>query len=423
MGLMDIFGASEIKKENETLKQYIRSIGGDKAVTIQKQIAQLQNEESKIQKEILNLRSQLKTLNIEIGKKKEQILSLDETLLLESFAIYTPHFAFENSDEYKNRLDIIRETQKEYIKSGHAAKGNMNWTVNGKKSEGQKMVKDTIKLVVRSFNNECDYCVDHVKFNNIELNEKRIRASFDAVNKLGRIMDVQISPDYLQLKLDELHLAYEYQVKKQEEKEEQRRIKEEQREQQKLEKEIREAREKIEKEKKHYNKAIEETQLRIESSTDETEKAKLIEKLTELEKNREGLEKEEKEIDYREQNAKAGYVYVISNIGAFGENVFKIGMTRRLDPYERIYELSDASVPFKFDVHALIFSDNAPELEAKIQNHFEEFRLNKINIRREFYRANPDEIESVIKMNYDKTLDFVKIPPAEEYRESLKISI
>jgi hypothetical protein len=422
MGLMDLFRISEIKKENEDLKRYIQSLGGDKVTTLKNQLAQLKYEETETRSRKQKLLSQLKTLNAEISKKKTQILSFDETILLESFALYTPHFAFENSDEYKNKLDIIRRTQNEYIKSGHAAKGNINWTVNGKKSEGQKMVKDTIKLVLRSFNNECDYCVDHVKFNNIELNEKRITTSYDAVNRLGRVMDIQISPDYLKLKLDELHLAYEYQVKKQEEKEEQRRIKEEQREQQKLEREIKEAREKIDKEKKHYAKAIEEIQLRLETSTNESEISDLKIKLVKLENTCKELENEEKEIDYREQNAKAGYVYVISNIGAFGENVYKIGMTRRLNPYERIDELGDASVPFKFDVHALIFSDNAPSLEAKIQNHFEKFRLNKINNRREFYKANPDEIESVIKINYDKTLDFVKTPLAEEYRESLKMS-
>jgi hypothetical protein len=133
----------------------------------------------------------------------------------------------------------------------------------------------------------------------------------------------------------------------------------------------------------------------------------------------EELEKEEKVIDYREQNAKAGYVYVISNIGAFGENVYKIGMTRRLEPMDRVDELGDASVPFSFDVHAMVFSDNAPELEAKLHERFYDNRINKMNDRKEFFRADINEIEKVIKNNYKKVVDVVKEAPAEQYRESL----
>ena len=127
-------------------------------------------------------------------------------------------------------------------------------------------------------------------------------------------------------------------------------------------------------------------------------------------------------VDYREQNAKAGYVYIISNIGAFGENLFKIGMTRRLEPLERIDELGDASVPFSFDVHALIFSDNAPSLEAKIHEHFYKDRVNKLNNRKEFFRANINDIEKVVKEHYDNIVDIIKEAPAEQYRESLRMN-
>ena len=128
-----------------------------------------------------------------------------------------------------------------------------------------------------------------------------------------------------------------------------------------------------------------------------------------------------KDIDYREANIKAGYVYVISNIGSFGENVYKIGMTRRLEPMERIDELGGASVPFKFDVHAMIFSDNAPALEAALHRAFENKKLNMVNRRREFFNVTLDEIEEVVKKNYDKTVEFVRLPEAEQYRESLKM--
>lgn len=133
------------------------------------------------------------------------------------------------------------------------------------------------------------------------------------------------------------------------------------------------------------------------------------------------IDKEFADVDYREANQRAGYVYVISNIGAFGENVYKIGMTRRLDPQDRVDELSDASVPFNFDVHAMIFSNDAPKLEAALHNAFADRKLNFVNQRREFFNVTLDEIKQVVRENYDKSVEFVELAPAEQYRESLKL--
>jgi hypothetical protein len=434
MSLLDVFNVSDIKKENAELKELLQKLGATDAIEIKKSVDLLKTEElgymdkiKKLKLEIIEEEKkksdELKKLEFELGEKKKQIISIDEDLMLESFSLYTPHFSFQTSEEYKQRLDEIRQEQKTMIKYGVAASGNQSWTVNGSVTEGKKIVNDMIKLVLRSFNNECDYCVDNVKFNNIESHVKRIVASFQALNKLGRIMQVSISGDYYNSKMNELHLAYEYQQKKQEEKEEQRRLKEEMREQEKLEREIKIAREKIAKERKHFSQAIEDIKNRIINSKNEIELQELNLKLNELQTQTSNLEQEEKLIDYREQNAKAGYVYVISNLGSFGENIYKIGMTRRLEPMDRITELGDASVPFPFDVHALIFSENAPDLEAKIQNQFHQGRLNKINNRKEFFKADINEIEKTIKQNYNKVVDFQKLPEAEQYRESLLIKI
>jgi hypothetical protein len=278
------------------------------------------------------------------------------------------------------------------IKNGEAAIGDTGWSVNGSKAEGWKLVNDMIKLVIRSFNNEADYCVDNVKFDNIELGEKRIRQSFEACNRLGRVMTVRLVDQYLNLKIEELCLAHEYQVKKQQEKEEAKQLRAELREQQKLDQEIRVAREKIAKERKHFVAALRDLRDRLKRCSSEEERESLVTKIAEVEAGKAELDNEEKLIDYREQNAKAGYVYVISNIGAFGEGVYKIGMTRRLDPMERIDELGDASVPFWFDVHAMVFSANAPALEAKLHERFSAGRLNKVNGRKEFFRADISEI-------------------------------
>jgi predicted nucleic acid-binding Zn-ribbon protein len=354
---------------------------------------------------------------------RDQVLVLEETLLLESFALYLPKFKLASTTEYRLRLDETRAKQKEMIKGGTAATGNMNWEVNGKKSGGKKLVSDMMKLVIRSFNNECDFCVDNVKFDNVEVGEKRIRQSWGACNKLGRVMTVELSSRYLDLKLDELHLAHEFQIKRQEEKEEAKRIREELREQQKLEQEIRAAREKITKERKHFSAALKDLQARLGRSTSEDDRAALKLKIEEVEAGKAALDGEEKLIDYREGNAKAGYVYVISNLGAFGEGVYKIGMTRRLDPMERIDELGDASVPFWFDVHAMVFSDNAPALEAKLHERFAPGRLNKVNGRKEFFRAGIEEIEAVIRQHYDPVVEVVREAAAEQYRESLRMAL
>ena len=352
-----------------------------------------------------------------------QVLVLETTLLLESFALYEPKFKLSASHEYKTRLDSVRERQKAMIKNGEAAVGNTGWEVNGSKAEGRKLANDMIKLIIRSFNNEADYCVDNVKFDNIDLGEKRIRQSFEACNRLGRIMTVRLVDEYLNLKLDELRLAHEYQVRKQEEKEEAKQLRAEMREQQRLESEIRAAREKIAKERKHFAAALRDLQLRLAKASSEEERSSLIAKISEVEAGRADLDREEKVIDYREQNAKAGYVYVISNIGAFGEGVYKIGMTRRLEPMERVDELGDASVPFWFDVHAMVFSPNAPALEAKLHERFAAGRLNKVNGRKEFFRADIAEIEFVIRENYDAVVEVARDAPAEQYRESLRLAM
>jgi len=419
------YAASELKQLKEKylkLLDLAKTFSALDAVQIDQEIEKRNKILGELKDAIAIAKQEQKNISTEVDFLHTEVLVLEEAKLLESFALYIPKFKFTSSLQYKQRLDGIRSRQKEMIKSGSAATGNMNWAVNGKKSEGKKLVTDMIKLLLQSFNNECDHCIDNVKFDNIELGEKRILQSFDVCNKLGRVMNVSLSNDYLALKIDELRLAHEFQVKRQEEKEEAKRVREELREQQKIEQEIRSAREKILKERKHFTGALRDLHLRLEKSPTREGEDAIKAKISEIEASNSALENEEKLIDYREQNAKAGYVYVISNIGAFGENVYKIGMTRRLDSMERIEELGDASVPFWFDVHALVFSDNAPALEAKLHEHFSHGRINKINTRKEFFRASIDEIEEVIRRHYDPAVEVTREASAEQYRESLRIA-
>lgn len=422
--------AEELEKQLTTLQNELNQVkalaqkfGAMDALQIQTEIERENQRLSTLRAMSQSTESKNSELAVRSKELMNQILVLEDTILLESFALYEPKFKMSSSSEYKARLAGVRERQKAMIKNGDAATGNMGWEVNGSKAEGRKLVNDMIKLVIRSFNNEADYCVDNVKFDNIELGEKRIIKSFETCNRLGRVMTVELTKRYLELKLDELHLAHEFQIKKQEEKEEAKRVREELREQQKLEQEIRAARDKIAKERKHFTNALKDLQARLDKATSEEERATLLTKLAEVEASKAELESEEKLIDYREQNAKAGYVYVISNVGAFGEGVYKIGMTRRLEPMERVDELGDASVPFWFDVHAMVFSNNAPGLEAKLHERFAAGRLNKVNGRKEFFRADIAEIESVIRENYDAAVEVVHEASAEQYRESLRMAM
>lgn len=421
MGLKDVLNASKIKEENERLQKLVNELNADQLVSVQEKITESEKELVKLDKEKSKIENKITKLNKSIDKKRDQLIVLDDDILFESFALYKPKYDFLNSDDYKDKLHEIRQFQKDLIKDKTAVTGNLSWTVNGKASEGRKMVNDMIKLVLRAFNNECDACISKVKFNNIESCEKRIEKSYEALNKLGKIMQVNISSRYKKLKYEELYLAHEYQVKKQEEKEEQKRLRAQLREEAKLAKEIELARKSIYKEQTHYNNALSKLELQLSKTTSEEEKIELQKKIEEIKNKLNEIENSLKDIDYREANKRAGYVYIISNIGSFGENIYKIGMTRRLEPLERVHELSDASVPFNFDVHAMIFCNDAPSLENELHKAFEDKKVNMINTRREFFKVSLEEIERVVKSSHDKTVEFTKLAPAEQYRQSLKM--
>lgn len=422
MGLGDMFKANEnrqLKEENERLKQMLSPT--------QKQIIDLENQLNQVQVNYQNVCNQLNNANRELQKintliqqKQQYLVVLDDEALYQDFGLYRPTYNFISSEQYKQQLDFIRNQQKMMIKNKTAVTGNMNWTVNGSVQQGKKMVSDMQKLLLRAFNGECDELVSKVKYNNFESYKKRMSSSCDAISKLGTMMNISISNTYFRLKLDELTLAFEYSQKVQEEKEEQKAIRERMKEEAKLQKEIDEARKKLEKEQNHYENALHKVEQQLQSAIG-SQKEELERKKIEIENQLKDNERAMEDVDYRQANQRAGYVYIISNIGSFGEDVYKIGMTRRLDPQERIDELGSASVPFKFDVHAIIFSDDAPKLENALHHAFENQRVNWVNNRKEFFRVSLQEIKQVIYQNFDKTVAFVDIPEAEQFRVSERL--
>lgn len=393
-------------------------------LAVQDQIRTEETRLASVQAQVAITQSDLESARAQLQAVQQQILGAEDTVLLESFGLYSPKYRLTNSIEYKNRLDEIREAQKRTAR-GLSAEVDAwdNYAVELTKAQWKKLRKDALKLALRSFNSESEYCAENVKFSNLEKMEERIRRSFETCNSLLRAIDAWFKDIVLERKLQELYLAHEYQMKRQEEKEAARQAREDQREQEKLEKEIREARAKIEKERRHFTSALQKLQLRLGAASDQQERNDLQTRINEISSQNSMLDEEERLLDYREQNARAGYVYVISNIGAFGEGIFKIGMTRRLEPMDRVDELGDASVPFRFDVHALVFSDNAPALEAKLHSHFAAGRLNKVNGRKEFFRADLKGVEAVIRANYDAVVEVVHAAPAEQFRESLRLAM
>ena len=409
---MSLFGLKE-KKELERLRAQMSPE--------QTELADLQGTIEKARAELDEITRQIEYQRRLRSELRDQIIETDEAVSLQSFGVYKPRYDLMRSDEYRARLLEIRAKQKELIKGKAATTGLTNWTVNNNAAQGRKMVSDMQKLLLRAFNAECDDVIEHVRYSNLEASEKRITSSREAISKLGAIMGVSITPAYYRFKIEELYLAFEYQQKKQQEKEEQKEARARLREEAKLAKEIEEERKKLEKEQRHYENALRKIEAQL-ANAPEADKAAIEQKREELMQQLQKIDQAFKDVDYREANQRAGYVYIISNVGAFGENVYKIGMTRRLDPMDRVDELGDASVPFDFDVHAMIFSDDAPKLEAALHKAFSDRKLNFVNQRREFFRVTLDEIKAVVRANFDKTVEFVDFPPAEQYRQSLAIA-
>lgn len=410
-----------LQRDNESLNNNISNMKLTKEeleyLNLKEEIVKNKEKIKKQEHSKIETINKIESLKSNANELKKEINLLEGELEINSYGFYEPKYGFENSVGYKNKLEEIRKKQKDLVKSKEATYHRLDWNINDDKKKGKEFILDTIKLLLRAFNNECDNIISKVKFNNIEASKKKLEKVFEDLNKLTDMQDVSIKHAYLDLKIEEMYLKYEYECKVQDEKEEQRLIRERMREEAKALKELEAAMKKIEKEETHFNNAISDLKDKI-SISDEKEKEKLLNKLKELEDNLIEIEKSKQDISNREKNTRAGYVYVISNIGSFGKHVYKIGMTRRLDPMDRVKELGDASVPFKFDVHAMIFSEDAPALEYALHKKFEDKSVNKINLRKEFFNVSLEEIEKEVSVNHNAVVEFTKIAEALEYRKS-----
>lgn len=417
--LRKVYGKlNNINKENQNLKSDIERFSG--IISIEKEINSKNKELVEIESKANNLNDRFKKAKVIFDELEREIDLYNNDLEFVELGIYKPIFDLETSEKYKEKINEVVSTQKHLIKNGKACVCHTEWVVGNSRKQGEIMTRRYINLTLRAFNGECDSLISKVKWNNITRFEERIKRSFNAINKLGKSNNTFLTEDYLNLKLDELHLVYELALKKYEEKEEAREIRAQQREEERAQREFEKAKKAAEAEEKRFEKALEKAKKDLGLVSGE-ELNKLNEQILKLEQNlKQANEAKERAIS-RAQETKSGHVYIISNLGSFGEDVYKIGMTRRLEPMDRIKELGDASVPFTFDLHAMIYSENAPELEGLLHKEFDDRRINKVNYRKEYFRVSIDEIEKVIREKYDKEVDFVKISEAQQYRETLQI--
>lgn len=394
---------------NENKKQNLIEINEEKE-NLKTEIKNLENYKNYNMKEVKKQQENIKVL-------RKEVAELEEKENLYQVGFYNFKYDFEKSETYNIKLEENRKNQENILKNKEAAKCKVNWEVEGSKQQGKTLVTNILKLALRAFNGECNVAIAKVKYNNISLMENRIKKSFEIINKMLSNFRCYISEEYLKNRLDELYLTYEYEDLLQKEREEQRLIKEQMKEEERAQRELERAKIEAEKEEERTKKALEKAEEKLKKAHGE-EIVKMSEQIEFLKSQLEKAQTMREKATSMAQLTKSGYVYVISNIGSFGENVYKIGMTRRLEPMDRVRELGDASVPFNFDVHAMIFSDNAPELENTLHKEFYNNRVNKVNDRREFFRVDLEKIKEVAQ-KYKADIKFTMIAEAEQYRQTL----
>lgn len=349
-----------------------------------------------------------------VTEARRVMRDLSDTAVLAQVAFYEPRYHFATSGMFAAQLDSIQRTQARLIKEHRAV------VVSGPVDRTNKReIRSLAKLMLRAFNGEADAATAKVSYKNIATMEHRVNRAFTAINMFGASRQVKIHSDYRDLRIQELHLVHGYQEKLQLEREEQRAIKEQMRDEELARREIERAKSKAEAEEHQYEIALQAARAEAAAASNHRADA-LNRQIQELEQRLAEAHLAKERAISRAQQTRAGHVYVISNVGAFGEGVFKVGLTRRLVPEDRVWELSDASVPFDFDIHAMIYSNDAPKLESALHSLLAPHRINRINLRKEFFRVELATIEDAVR-NSHGTATFTRAAEAKEWRQTVAI--
>lgn len=387
------------------------------------QARQQEQLRSESQKLLAERERALTAIELKVTQQRRELGVIAEDAEMQEIGIFRPQFDYDDSELYREAIKGCVAEQKEMVKEGTACVCSEQWQVGGSVKEGKKMTDRNIKLMLRAINGECDAIVSKVKHANFETSLKKMNKAFDSIDKLGQTNAIAFSPVYRELKVRELTLVHERAVVRQEEKEREREIKEQMREEAKAQKELEQAQKSAEKEEQAKRDELEraKAELKTEMVAEHAEQnAKLAELVAKLESElSETIDRKAKAIA-RAQLTRSGHVYVLSNIGTMGQGVYKIGMTRRLEPLDRVNELGGASVPFPFDVHAMIYTEDAPALEAELHRRLADRRVNLVNLRREYFRVGLDEIREAVA-DLHGLVTFRLKPEAEQFYETQAI--
>ncbi|WP_228536349.1 DUF4041 domain-containing protein [Noviherbaspirillum malthae] len=331
-----------------------------------------------------------------------------------------PNYLYDTSVRYQSEIKEIREQQKRLIKEKNAVTYPGDLTICSDKSLNKRILDGQVVLMLSAFNVECDLLIEKVGPSNLDRTLEQIERKAEQLEKNCATLRCGFNIDYVELKFEECKLQYEYTLKKKEEQEEQRLIREQMKEEVRVQKQYEEAMKEAEKEELKYRRLIEKAREHLNQET-EQERALTLAKISLLEEQLREAEERGIRAKSMAEQTRRGFVYVISNIGAFGEGVYKIGLTRRLDPQERVDELGDASVPFPFDVHAMCFSEDAPSLENALHKRFASRRVNAVNLRKEFFRVSLEEIQEAVEDLVGTDVEFKITARAEDYYESKRL--
>lgn len=403
-----------IEAHEKKLKELTESVNKHQEfLDIHADLIRLRNETTAEKLKTESLRADYAAKHVIYSNLIKEVSIFDEKLSFAEMGVYEPHFDFTDSEQYKDQISKVREEQKRMVSNDRAVVCTKQWTVDGSQSKGQTMTNRNIKLTLRAFNNECEAAIANIRWNNANAMEKRITRAQEQIDKLNASNFIFITAEYQKLKLKELFLTHEYREKQKEEREQRAESARIAREEQKLIKDMEEA----EREEDRYQKMLDKAKEESAKSVGPKLEA-YTQKIEMLEKDLAEAHAKVERAQAMAEKTRSGYVYIISNVGSFGENVVKIGLTRRLDPSDRVRELGDASVPFVFDTHAIIYSDDAPALERALHTEFDTCRINAQNYRKEFFKISLESIEQAVK-RLAPDASFFKDIEAQEYFETL----
>jgi Domain of unknown function (DUF4041)/T5orf172 domain/Protein of unknown function (DUF2510) len=356
------------------------------------------------------LTGSVEELRAEYDQLCELLVETRDAVLLQEVGLYEYRHPLDESAQYKAALEVARSRMQTMVRAGQAVTAPKNWQVDGNLKKGEKMASDLTKLVLRAYNNEADNLVRSMKPYNLPAAVERLGKARSAICRFVSMMSLSINEEYHRLRVYELELTADFLAKKQDERERERAAREELREEERVRREFEAKQADLNRERDKRLAAL--RRYEASGSVDP-------EKLAELQAGVADVDAALDGVAARMANARAGHVYVISNIGSFGERMVKIGMTRRLDPLDRVRELGDASVPFRYDVHALVFAEDAVTLETNLHRRFAAQRVNLVNRHREFFHATAAEVHEALKEYAGSVVvEFTDDAEALEWRQS-----